>query len=83
MKSLTNDTSRGLSRTCKGLVDLAKHLISKKVVVVCHVGVSTSVPLENQFGRLRQGCGGTYFITGQQTLKKVGIAKTKLLLNLD
>ena len=71
MKSLTNDTSRGLSRTCKGLVDLAKHLISKKVVVVCHVGVSTSVPLENQFGRLRQGCGGTYFITVLQILEKV------------
>ena len=43
----------------------------------------TSDPSEKQFGKVWQGCGGTYFITGQQTLKKVGIAKTKLLLNLD
>ena len=41
------------------------------------------LPLEKQFGKLRQGCGGTYFITVQQMLEKVGIAKTKLLLNLD
>ena len=37
--------------------------------------------MENQFGKLRQGCGGTYFITVQQVLEKVG--KTKLSLNLD
>ena len=41
------------------------------------------LPLEKQFGKLRQGCGGTYFITVQQMLEKVGIAKTKLLLNSD
>ena len=41
------------------------------------------LPLEKQFGKLQQGCGGTYFITVQQMLEKVGIAKTKLLLNSD
>ena len=30
VKSLEKVTSRGLSHTCRGLVDLAKHLISKK-----------------------------------------------------
>ena len=29
VKSLTKVTSRGLPHTCRGLVDLAKHLISK------------------------------------------------------
>ena len=33
----------------------------------------TSNPLEKQFGKLRQGCGGTYFITVQEILEKVGI----------
>ena len=41
------------------------------------------LPLEKKFGKLRQGCGGTYFITVQQMLEKVGISKRKLLLNLD
>ena len=36
---------------------------------------------ENNFGKLQQRCGGTYFITVEQNLEKVGIAKTRLLLN--
>ena len=47
------------------------------------MGLFTSDPLEKQFGKLRQGFGGTYFILVQQILEKFGIAKTKLLLNLD
>ena len=31
--------------------------------------------MEKQFGKLWQGCGGTYFITVQQNLEKVWIAK--------
>ena len=34
------------------------------------------------FGKLRQGSGGTYFITVQQVLEKVCIYKAKLLLQL-
>ena len=34
------------------------------------------------FGKLRQGSGGTYFITVQQVLEKVCIHKAKLLLQL-
>ena len=81
MKPLTKDTSRGLPRTCRGLGSSSKTFDIKKAVAVCHFGVFTSVPLEDQFGKLRQGWGGTYFITVQQILEKV--AKTKLLLNLD
>ena len=40
-------------------------------------------PLEKQFSKLRQGSGGTYFITVQQIFKKVNISKSKLLLNLN
>lgn len=47
------------------------------------LGIFTSDPLGKQFDKLRQGCGGTYFITVQQILEKVEIAKKKLLLNLD
>ena len=41
-------------------------------------GLFTSDSLEKQFGKVWQVCGGT-----QQILVKVGIAKTRLLLNLD
>ena len=83
MKSLTKDTSRGFSHICRGLVGLAKHLISKKQLLYVMLGLFTSDLLEKQFGKLRQECSGTYFITMLQILEKVGIAKKKLLLNFD
>ena len=39
--------------------------------------------MEKQLGKLPQGCGSTCFITMQQVLEKVGIAKKRLLLNFD
>ena len=39
--------------------------------------------LEKEFGKLRQGSGGTYIITVQQLLEKLVIKKTSLLLSLD
>ena len=82
VKSLAKDTTRGLSYTSRSSANLAKHLILKNASV-CLLGLFTSDPLEKQFGKLRQGFGGTYFILVQQILEKFGIAKTKLLLNLD
>ena len=43
----------------------------------------TSDHIEKEFGKLRQGCGGCYFITVQQIMENVAISKTKLLLQLD
>ena len=79
-ESLAKDTSRGLP-TCRGLVNLAKHFISKNQLSYVMLELFTSDPLEKQFGKLWQGCGGTYFITVQQNLEKVWIAK--LLPNFD
>ena len=47
------------------------------------LGKFTSDHIEKEFGKLRQGCGGCYFITAQQIMEKVAIYKTKLLLRLD
>ena len=47
------------------------------------LGIFTSDFIEKDFGKLRQGSGGTYFITVQQIMEKVAIKKTKLLLSLD
>ena len=47
------------------------------------LGKFTSDPIEKEFGKLRQGSGGTYFITVQQMFEKVVITKTKFLLRLD
>ena len=35
------------------------------------------------YGKLRQGTGGTYFLTVQQVIEKLNINKTKLLLKLN
>ena len=47
------------------------------------LGLFTTDTLEKEFSRLRQGSGGTYFITAQQVLEKVNISKTSLLLKLS
>ena len=81
-KSFTKDTSKILYHTCNGLVELSKFLLSTNHKYVL-LGTFNNDPLEKQFGKLRQGSDVTYFITVQQILEKVGIIKTKLLLQLD
>ena len=81
MKTLTKDTARSLSHTCRGLAGLAKYLISTSHEYVL-LGLFTTDFLEKMFGKIRQGSGGTYFINVQQVLEKLSIHKTKLLLNL-
>ena len=43
----------------------------------------TTYPLEKEFGKLRQGSGGTYFITIQKILEKLDIQKARFLLKLN
>ena len=43
------------------------------------LGDFTTDDLGNKFGSLRQGSGGTYFITVQNVLEKLHIEKTRLL----
>ena len=62
VKSLTKDTSNALSHTCRGLTDLAKHLLTDKMFSYVMLGNFTSDPIEKEFGKLRQGSGGKYFI---------------------
>ena len=42
------------------------------------LGNFSTDPLEKEFSKLRQGSGGTYFITVQQILEKVNISEAKL-----
>jgi len=81
MKELTKDTARAFAHTCRGMVDLSKHLLNTSHKYVC-LGHFTSDPIEKVFGKLRQGSGGTYFINTQQILQKVDIKKTKLCLDV-
>ena len=81
-KKLTKDTATALAHTCRGFVDLVTHLLSTAHDYVL-LGIFTTDFLEKMFGKLRQGSGGTYFITVQQVLEKLYIHKTKLLLNLN
>ena len=74
-KSLTKDTANCLYQTCNGMVELSKYLLSSSHQYVL-LGYFTSDPLEKEFGKLRQGSGGTYFINIQQVLEKVSIYKT-------
>ena len=81
VKKFTKDTSYNIIHTCKGLVELAVYLLSLNHDYVC-LGKYTTDYLEKMVGKLRQGSGGTYFITVQQVLEKVCIYKARLLLQL-
>jgi len=83
MKTLTKDTSTCLSHTCLGLVELSEHLLEQGSFKFVMLGQFSTDPLEKQFSKLRQGSGGTYFITVQQILEKVNISKAKLMLKLS
>ena len=78
-KCLTKDTSQAIWHTCNGLVDLARHLLTTTHQFVM-LGLFTTDHLEKQFGKLRQGSGGTYFITAQQVMEKWAIHKAKIYL---
>ena len=72
VRQLTKDTSRALSHTCRGMVDLVAYLLETSHDYVC-LGHFSSDPIEKVFGKLRQGSGGVYFINVQQVLQKVTI----------
>ena len=57
VKQLSKDTAIAICHTCYGLADLCRHL-----------GKFTIDHLEKEFGKLRQGSGGTYFISVQQVI---------------
>ena len=80
-KKLTADTATAIQHTCLGVVEMAKYLLQTNRYVL--LGKFTTDPLENSFGKLRQGSGGTYFINAQQILEKVNLMKTKVLLRLN
>jgi hypothetical protein len=81
-KQLTRDTSQAIFHTCNGLVNLCRQLLSTSHQYVLFGQFSTD-PLEKEFSKLRQGSGGTYFISVQQIVEKSNINRAKLLLALN
>ena len=80
-RQLTAETSGFLSHICKGFVDLAKYLLRAGNDYVIF-GWFTTDPLEKYFSKLRQGSGGTYFISAQSVIEKVRIHRAKLATRL-
>ena len=81
VKQLTTDTGSALAHVCRGLVDLTRSQLGSGSEYVL-LGWYTTDPLEKYFSKLRQGSGGTYFITVQTILEKTRILQTKLCLQL-
>ena len=81
-KCLTIDTSQALYHTLNGSVGLGKNLLLDDHDFVM-LGEFSNDPLEKEFSKIRQGSGGTYFVSVQQTMEKLRIMKTKVLLRLD
>lgn len=79
VQKISRDTSFCFYHTCHGLVSITKFLLQTSHDFVL-LGDFSMDPLEKAFCKLRQGCGGTYFITAQQVLEKHPINKVKLIL---
>lgn len=80
-RQLTAETSGFLAHICRGFVDLAKYLLGAGNDYVIF-GWFTTDPLEKYFSKLRQGSGGTYFISAQSVIEKVRIHRAKLATRL-
>ncbi len=78
-QKLTLDTSKALIRTCKGLCEMARYLLSIGFSYVL-LGTFQSDIIERQFGKYRQSCGGTYLITAQNILQKFRLDSTRKYL---
>ena len=81
-KQLTMDTAKSLYHTLNGIVDLCRHLLATGHEFVM-LGEFNNDPIERLFGQIRQGSGGTYFVSALSTLEKLDIMKAKLLLKLN
>ena len=79
IKQLSIDTANAIFHTCRGLVDLCRDLLASTYDYVL-LGLFSSDALEKEFGKLRQGSGGTYFINVRQCVEKLHIQQTSLLL---
>ena len=82
VKQFTRDTGRCIHHTCYGLVELCQTLLQRSHEYVL-LGQFSTDPLEKQFGKLRQGSGGTYFISVQQIIEKVNISRASLVLSYN
>ena len=84
VKCLTKDTSKAFINMLRGLVDLTYYLLTNGLGFdYVMLGQFSSDKIEKEFGKLRQGCGGTYFITVRDVLQKTAIKHTKLALELE
>ena len=64
------DTASVLQKTSKRLASCAKYLLNCGVSYVL-LGHMQSDALEKQFGKYRQGSGGTYLITVQNVIQNL------------
>ena len=74
---ITSDNAKFLAHICRGAVNLTRHLLASGNDYVILGWFSTDF-LERAFGKLRQGSGGTYFLSAQSVIEKIRIQRAKL-----
>ena len=81
-KQHSKDTAVALFRTCNGIVELTKNLLLREDYEYVCLGEFSTDMLEKASGKLRQGSGGSYFITAQQVTEKSHIKQAQLKISL-
>ena len=78
-KQVLKDTAAAILQTSYSLVDFRRHLIAFSHKYVS-MGQFTSDHTKKEHSKLRQSCGGAYFITVQQSIEKIKVKQASMLL---
>lgn len=79
-KALTRDSANALYSTCHGLIELCRHLFTSNVKFVL-LGQFNTERIEQQFGKSRQACNGTYLMSVRSLLEKHKLENLRILFD--
>ena len=83
IRSLTDDTRKGLYITLYGIVDMTKMLIRDKKFEYVLLGVFQNDPIEGEYGVFRGDGGGNMYIAYEQILSSLTLRRIKLFDKLN
>ena len=83
VRSLTDDTRKGLYVTLYGVVDITRMLLRDKKFKYVLLGVFQNDPIEGEYGVFRGDGGGNMYIAYEQILSSLTLRRIKLFDKLN
>ena len=83
VRSLTDDTRKGLHLTLHGISHMTKMLLRDKDFEYVLLGTFQNDPIEGHYGIFRQDGGGNFYVAFEQILSSMTLLRIKLFDKLD